>query len=127
MVNPRLIAVVFEVSDLDRSMVLYVAGFGLDLHVADHGGDDRSTSGRHAATSWTDGEFLHFALYASKDGRVTERSQVAFRVDDLVAAHAQALAAGAVLIHEPRPQPWGRSGRYADPDGNVIELTEPLK
>lgn len=124
MPNPRLVAVVLEVSDLDRSLQLYSAGFGLDLHVGDHEGDDRWISGRHAATSWTEGAFLHFALYESRDGRVSERAQVAFQVEDLDAAHSKAIAAGANVIHDPKPQPWGRSARYGDLDGNIVELTQ---
>lgn len=125
----RLVTVVLEVADLDRSVALYRDGFGLDLHVTDHeggghGADDRWTSGRHAATSWTDGAYLHFALYESK-GEVTRHAQVAFRVEDLPAAHAAAVAAGAEVLHEPRAEPWGTSARYRDPDGNVIELTQP--
>lgn len=42
-----------------------------------------------------------------------------------VADLAQALAAGAELVHEPKAQPWGRSARYRDFDGNIIELTQP--
>jgi catechol 2,3-dioxygenase-like lactoylglutathione lyase family enzyme len=120
----RLVAVVLEVSDLNRALEIYRDGFGLDLHVDDHHGDDRWISGRHAATSWTEGAFLHFALYESKDGSTTERAQVAFQVSDLDSAHARAIACGVVEVHGPRTQPWGRSARYRDPDGNVIELTE---
>jgi predicted enzyme related to lactoylglutathione lyase len=120
----RLVAVVLTVTDLDRAIALYQDGFGLDLHVGDHEGDDAFTSGRHAATSWDDGEFMHFALYETKDGTASERAQIGFRVSDLDAAHARAVEAGADVLHEPKPQPWGRSARYADPDGNVIELTE---
>ena len=121
----RLVAVVFEVSDFEQSLHLYRDGFGLDLHVENHRGDDRWISGQHAATSWTEGDFIHFALYASKDGAVTQRSQVGFRVDDLDSAHERALAAGAELVHDPKTQPWGRSARYRDLDGNIIELTQP--
>ena len=110
----RLVTVVFTVADLDRSMQLYSEGFGLDFHVDDHEGDDPWTSGRHAATSWTDGAFMHFALYQSKDGQTTSRAQIAFRVRDLAVAHDRALAAGTELIHEPKAQPWGRSARYRD-------------
>jgi predicted enzyme related to lactoylglutathione lyase len=120
----RLVAVVLEVSDLDRSLALYRDAFGLDLHRSDHEGDDRWISGAHGATSWPD-PFLHFALYASKDGSVTTGAQIGFRVDDLDAAHARAVAAGIDVIHPPKPQPWGRSARYRDPDGNVIEVTRP--
>lgn len=122
----RLVTVVLTVADLDRSMALYRDGFGLDLHIGDHDGDDPWTSGRHAATSWTDGAFTHFALYATKDGSTTSGAQIAFRVDDLEQAHGAALAAGAQVLHGPIVQPWGRSARYGDPDGNVIELTQPI-
>lgn len=123
--SDRLVTVVFVVSDLDRAIALYRDGFGLDLHLGDHEGDDPWTSGRHAAVSWTEGAFVHFALYASKDGRVTSGAQVAFRVRDLDTAHERAVAAGAEVEHPPKAQPWGRSARYRDLDGNVIELTEP--
>lgn len=122
----RLVTVVLTVADLDRSMTLYRDGFGLDFHIGDHDGDDPWTSGRHAATSWTDGAFIHFALYATKDGSTTSGAQIAFRVDDLEQAHAAALAAGAQVLHGPIVQPWGRSARYRDPDGNIIELTQPI-
>jgi predicted enzyme related to lactoylglutathione lyase len=120
----RLVTVVLTVSDLDRSTTLYTDAFGVEFHLGDHEGDDRWTSGRHAATSWTDGEFMHFALYATKDGTATTGAQIGFRVDDLDAAHRRAVAAGAVVVHPPKPQPWGRSARYRDLDGNVVELTQ---
>ena len=120
----RLVAVVFEVSDLDRATKLYRDGFGLNLHPSDHGGDDRWTSGRHAAMSWNDGAFMHFALYQSKEGQTTTRAQLAFRVSDLNEAHRRAIAAGVEVVHPPKAQPWGRSARYQDADGNIIELTE---
>lgn len=120
----RLVTVVFTVSDLDRAVALYRDGFGLDLHVGDHGGDDRWTSGRHAAVSWTDGAYIHFALYESQAGAGTTRAQVAFRVADIGAAHQRAVRAGAEVVHDPRAQPWGTSARYRDADGNVIELTQ---
>lgn len=79
----RLVTVVLEVVDLDRSKALYRDGFGLNLHEVDHGGgehgeDDRWTSGRHASTSWTDGASVHFALYESK-GERTSRADPAGR------------------------------------------------
>lgn len=117
--------VVLNVADLDRSMQLYRDGFGVDFHVDDHEGDDPWTSGRHAARSWTDGAFMHFALYATKDGSTTSGAQIAFRVSDIERAHAAAVAAGATVLHGPIAQPWGRSARYGDLDGNVIELTQP--
>src|SRR4029079_14059744 len=91
----------------------------------DHGGGDRWVSGRHCATSWTDGAFLHFALYEAKTDERTTHAHIAFSVADIDTAHATAVAAGAVVVHEPRAELWGRSARYRDFDGNVIELTQP--
>lgn len=124
----RLVTVVLEVEDLDRAVALYRDGFGLDLHLSDHrggalGAADRWISGRHAAITWTDGEYLHFALYESK-GERTSGAQVNLRVQQLEEAHRTAVAAGAEVIHEPRAEPWGWSARYRDHDGNVVELTQ---
>jgi len=96
---PRLVTVVLAVSDLDQAMKLYGEGFGLDFHVDDHEGDDPWTSGRHAATSWTEGAFMHFALYEAEDGSATRSAQVAFRVSDLDVAHERAKAAGTEVLH----------------------------
>jgi predicted enzyme related to lactoylglutathione lyase len=125
MASNRLVAVVIEVADLDRSAALYRDGFGVALKDPDdHAGDDRWISGRHCATSWTDGTFLHFALYEKKTDDVTTGAQLGIAVADLDAARSQALAAGAEEIHGPKTQPWGRSARFRDFDGNVIELTQ---
>jgi predicted enzyme related to lactoylglutathione lyase len=121
----RLVAVVIEVTDLDRSAALYRDGFGVPLKEPDdHAGDDRWISGRHCATSWTDGAFLHFALYEKKTAESTTGAQLGISVVDLDTAHERALAAGAEQIHAPKTQPWGRSARYRDFDRNVIELTQ---
>lgn len=124
--NNRLIAVVIEVADLDRSAALYRDGFGVPLKPPDdHHGKDRWVSGRHCATSWTEGAFLHFAIYEAKTEERTTHVQISFEVGDLATAHATAVGAGAVVIHEPRAEEWGRSARYRDFDGNVIDLTQP--
>ena len=51
----RLVAVILEVSDLDRSEALYRDGFGLDLHPGDNRIEDRWIGGRHAEISWLEG------------------------------------------------------------------------
>jgi predicted enzyme related to lactoylglutathione lyase len=119
----RLVAVILEVSDVDSSAALYRDAFGLDLHPGDNGVDDRWTGGRHAEISWGEGAYLHFALYPAKE-QPTSGAQITVSVDDIDTAHAAAVRAGAQVLHEPRTERWGRSGRYKDSDGNVIELTQ---
>ena len=55
--------------------------------------------------SWTEGAFLHFALYQTKDGSTTSGAQVAFRVTDIADAHERVKAAGAELVHGPFSAP----------------------
>lgn len=121
----RLITVVIEVADLAASTAFYRDHLGLDLHggADNEAGDDRWISGAHAAISWGSGAFLHFSLYQSK-GEITRNAQLAFSSDDLTADHARLAAAGAPVIHPPRPEPWGATARYSDPDGNTVSLTQ---
>ena len=119
----RLVAVIVEVSDLDRSAALYRDAFGLDLHPGDNEVEDRWTGGRHAEISWREGAYLHFALYPAKE-RPTSGVQITLSVEDVDTAHTTVVRAGAHVLHEPRWEPWGRSARYEDLDGNVIELTQ---
>jgi predicted enzyme related to lactoylglutathione lyase len=119
----RLVAVILEVSDFEGSIALYRDAFGVDLHPGDNGVDDRWIGGRHAEISWREGAYLHFALYPARE-KPTSGAQIALSVDDIDHAHAAAVRAGAHVVHEPRTEPWGRSGRYRDFDGNVIELTQ---
>jgi catechol 2,3-dioxygenase-like lactoylglutathione lyase family enzyme len=125
MATGRLITLVLEVSDLPASIHFYRDQLGLPLHPGgdNEAGEDRWISGAHAALSWHDGAFFHFSLYQSKSA-VTRAAQLGFPSDDLDADHVRLMAAGVPLIHPPRPEPWGSTARYADPDGNVVSLTQ---
>jgi predicted enzyme related to lactoylglutathione lyase len=125
MTTGRLTAVILEVSDLTASTRFYGELVGLSLHPGadNEAPGDRWISGAHAATSWKAGAFLHFALYQAK-AEVTRSTQVGFQCDDLVAAHQRLVAGGAPVLHPPRPEPWGDTARYSDPDGNVVSLTQ---
>ena len=119
----RIIALILEVSDVERSLHFYRDLLGVPLRRdLDHGGTDRWISGDHAAYSWHD-SFFHFALYKSKNV-VTRDVQLGFPVGNLDEAHAKLKVAGVPVDIEPRDEPWGRTARYRDPDGNSVSLTE---
>ena len=119
----RIIALILEVADVERSLGFYRDLLGIPLRRdLDHGGTDRWISGDHAALSWHD-SFFHFALYKSK-GVVTRDLQIGFPVADLNAMHKTLVAAGVAVDVNPRDEPWGRTARYRDPDGNSVSLTQ---
>ena len=53
--------------------------------------------------------------------------EVAFVTDDVAAAHARALAAGATEMSAPVSKPWGQVVSYVRcPDGTLVELCTPM-
>ncbi len=122
----RLTAIILRVDDLEVSELFYRDALGIDLQRSQHDDGDPWIGGVHAAHSWSDGAFMHFALYPAGDARPSTNTQIAFAVESLDVAHRRAVDAGAPVIHDQRDEPWGRSARYQDPDGNVVELTQPM-
>jgi lactoylglutathione lyase len=54
---------------------------------------------------------------------------VCFQVDDLDGAYERLIACGAVDVWGPRdsPEPGVRMAYVTDPDGNLIELVQPVQ
>lgn len=53
--------------------------------------------------------------------------EVALVTDDVPAAHARALQAGATEIAQPVSKPWGQTVSYVRcPDGTLVELCSPI-
>jgi lactoylglutathione lyase len=53
--------------------------------------------------------------------------EIALVTDDVPAAHARALAHGALQMMAPKPQPWGQVVSYVRaPDGTLVELCTPI-
>jgi predicted enzyme related to lactoylglutathione lyase len=115
----RLIFVALRVRDLEASARFYREAIGIPLREA--GGLDEET---HHEYSWTDAEYLHFALFPATPGAETRSIELSFQVDDLDLAPSQATAAGAEVASMPQDQPWGRTASYRDPDGNVVGITQ---
>jgi lactoylglutathione lyase len=119
------------VADLDRARGWYADALGLELVLAfELPGGVRGLMLRNGAGAGV--ELFEVpgaeAGVAHGDPRETMRTRgfghVAFEVDDLDAAFAAALAAGASGVWEPRqsPEPGRRMAFVHDPDGNLIEL-----
>lgn len=122
------------VPDLDRALAWYSAALGFEVELEftlpgdvrgamlDSAGGARvelfEVPGTTLGTNWAD---------PPSAMRTQGFGHVAFGTDDLDAAYARALAAGAVAVWAPResPEPGRRMAFLHDPDGNLIELIGP--
>jgi predicted RNase H-like nuclease/predicted enzyme related to lactoylglutathione lyase len=103
--EPRLVSVALRVRDVGASAWFYREAFGVPFESAELG----------VEVAWKD---LRLALLPrEQDG--PQNAELGFEVDDLDAAHARAVAAGAEVVQ----QPQGGTAAYRDPDGNVVTLT----
>ena len=110
MVDARLVFIALRVRDVDAAAAFYRDAFGVSLEP-------------HVGISSGDGTNVRLAVVPAAE-RPTQDVEIGVLVDDLDASHRHAVAAGAVVVREPRGESWGRSSVYRDLDGNIVTLTE---
>jgi DNA-binding transcriptional MerR regulator len=113
----RLVQVTVPVRDLDETVTFYTEAFGLEY--------DRSIASFQFGAWETDSFFL-LTLDQSAGtatGGGSNAAKFGIYVDDLDAAHAAALSAGAALVQPPEETDYApRRSVIADPSGNQISL-----
>lgn len=123
----RLTFVALSVSDLRASLTFYRDVLRIPLNEESHDSElmDPWYGGAHAAHSWTDGAFMHFAIYPCHPPQrpVTTGAQIGFHTSSFDEVHALVIASGSPVVQEPRNEPWGRTARFLDPDGNIVSIT----
>jgi lactoylglutathione lyase len=128
--RPRLAApdyIVLAVEDLDVALAFWVDLLGLRL-------DHRSDPFVQLATGPTRICLYQREAFGRTSGHAVARDaararafEVGFKVDDVDAAWAAFLAAGAEGVCAPTDRPWGQRTAYlSDPDGHLVELAQPL-
>ncbi|MGE5476024.1 MAG: VOC family protein [Bacteroidales bacterium] len=115
---------ILYVEDVAATLAFYVQAFGLQrkmLHESGQYGE--------LATGATTLSFSSRALMESlgkHPGRPDAGHpsfEIAFETDDVAAAYARALAAGAAPVQEPADMPWGQTTAYVrDLDGFLVEI-----
>lgn len=110
----------FRASDPAASARWYQENLGVDLLPTDY--DQTPWLQETGPTA-----FAPFPADSDYFGKPTQSWMLNFRVRDLDAMVAQLRAAGVEVTTDPEAYPNGRFARLHDPDGNPIELWEPLE
>jgi catechol 2,3-dioxygenase-like lactoylglutathione lyase family enzyme len=122
----RLHLVLLRASDLERSAHFYRDLIGVPLEPGDNQQPgDPWIGGGHHEYSWREGGYLHFSIYPGNADHHTANAHLGFQVEDVESIHRRLASSGVRVLHAPRTEPWGKTARYSDPDGNVVELVEP--
>lgn len=121
--------VILYVNDVTKSLEFYERAFGLErlfLHEAGDYGELRTGQTRLAFSSTKLMQQL-----GKSPGKADPKApvfEIALETDDVPAAIAKALAAGAHLVQAARDEPWGQTTAYVtDGDNYLIELCSPVR
>ena len=119
------------VPSVSDALAFYEKAFGFQvrfLHESRQYGELESGSTTIAFASHAMGDmnlgpnFVPVTLAASPPG-----IELAFITDDVSAAYAKAVAAGAMPLHAPTQKPWGQTVAYVrSQEGTLIELCSPV-
>jgi uncharacterized glyoxalase superfamily protein PhnB len=103
---------VLTVTDLPTAIEHYRAALGLDV-VMDHGW----------IATLADADRRHQLSLMTRDATAAVNPAVSIEVDDVDAAHREALAAGLEIVHPLTDEPWGvRRFFVVDAAGNVVNV-----
>ena len=120
---------ILYVADVERTIAFYEEAFGQQRRFVHESGYGELETGETRLA------FASFALAHSNGTPFQETNpaatapgfEVAFVTDDVEAAVARAVAAGARLVAPPKTKPWGQTVAYVrDLDGFLVELCTPV-
>ena len=119
------------VASVPDALRFYEKAFGFQvrfIHESVQYGELDSGSTTLAFASHAMGEMNFGADYAPVSASATPPGiELAFVTDDVPAAYAKAVAAGAVPLHAPARKPWGQIVAYVRSlEGTLIELCSPM-
>lgn len=115
------------VSSVSDALAFYEKAFGFQvrfLHESDQYGELESGSTTLAFASHALGEMNLGANFVPVFAAATPPGiELAFVTEDVPAAYAKAVAAGAIPLHAPAQKPWGQVVAYVrSQEGTLVEL-----
>lgn len=119
------------VPSVTEALDFYKEAFGFEtrfLHESDQYGELETGNTVLAFASHAVGEMNLDGQYQKADPSAAPFGvELAFVTDDVAAAYAKAIAAGAISIKAPIEKPWGQVVAYVRAqDGSLVELCSPI-
>lgn len=118
------------VNDVRGALTFYEIAFGLKTRFFDESlqyGELETGSTVLAFAAHSLGEMLMPGKYSPGPQGQPASAEIAFFAEDVPAAFAKAIAAGALALAEPKVMPWGATVAYLrGPEGTIIGLSTPL-
>jgi len=118
------------VDDVPETLDFYLRAFGLEtrFYDPDYEFGELETDGPPVAFgSHRLGARLMPGAYVRPEGGQSSGVEIAFFTSDVSAAFARAVAAGAVMLAEPKVMPWGQTIAYVRSiEGTIVGLATPI-
>ena len=118
------------VPDVIASVEFFERAFGLKrrfVHESGYAEMDTGSTALAFATHALGASNLPNGYVKASDSGEPLGMEIALVTDDVVAAHAKAIAEGAVSIKAPLLKPWGQTVSYVRcPDGTLVEICSPV-
>ncbi len=118
------------VPDVLASVEFFEKAFGIKrrfIHESGYGEMDTGATALAFATHALGAANLPEGYVKANQSDVPLGMEIALVAEDVAAAHARAVAAGAVSIKEPLLKPWGQTVSYVRcPDGTLVEMCSPV-
>jgi lactoylglutathione lyase len=127
----KLAYTIIYVPRVADSLAFYEAAFGLKRKFLVDTGDYGELDTGATTLAFADHALgaSHFAggLVKASSSEQPLGMEIALVTDDVAAAHACALKAGAKELAAPQTKPWGQTVSYVRcPDGSLVELCSPM-
>lgn len=120
----KLKYIILYVDDVAASLGTYEAAFGLTCRFLHEAGDYGELETGQTVLAFSAKALMRDL--GKMPGEVSAQRptfELAFEVEDVDAALAQAVAAGAICTQAPQEQPWGQVTSYVTmPDGYLVEI-----
>nr|WP_319563565.1 VOC family protein [uncultured Rhodoferax sp.] len=119
---------ILYVEDVRRSLDFYAQAFGQTVKFLHDSGDFGELDTGSTSLAFSSRKLMTELQKNPKPANAEAPSfEIAFTTDDVAAAVARAVAAGAPLMQPPEQMPWGQTVAYvADLDGFLVEICTPM-